>query len=186
MLDVSSKLISIIVNKRLQKLLKLRGITHQFGATPGTGCQNGLFCLKTLLQTRREHDLDTYCVFIDLVKAYDSIQHEIIDLAMRKMGAPTNLCKVVKKLYSDFNVVLKIGKVERKIPMGCGVRQGDNLAPTLFIMVMQMVSQVVQDECDKQGIHSPFFTTVPTQAVPLGYTLRKLTTLPQIAYNNSC
>ena len=41
--------------------------------------------------------------------------------------------------------------------MGCGVRQGDNLAPTLFIMVMQMVSQVIQDEFDRHGIHSPTF-----------------------------
>ena len=66
LLDVASKIISIIVNKRLQKLLKVRGITYQFGASPGTGCQNGLFCLKTMLQTRREHDLDSHCLFIDL------------------------------------------------------------------------------------------------------------------------
>ena len=105
LLDVTSKLVSIIVNKRLQKMLKIRGITHQFGASPGTGCQNGLFCLKTLLQTRREHNLDSYCVFIHLVKAYDSIQHEIITLALVKMGVPDRLCKVVQKLYSNFNVV---------------------------------------------------------------------------------
>ena len=63
LLDVTLKLVSIIVNKRLQRLLKIRGITHQFGASPGTGCQNGLFCLKTLLQTRREHNLEYLLCF---------------------------------------------------------------------------------------------------------------------------
>ena len=138
-------------------MIRTRGITHQFGATPKTGCQNGLFCLKSLLQTRREHEMDTYCVFIDLVKAYDSVQHEIIMLTLQKMGVPPKLCGTIKKLYSDFHVLLKVGKEERKIEMGCGVRQGDNLAPTLFILVMQVVSQVIQDEFDKNNIDSPVF-----------------------------
>ena len=110
LLDVSSKIVSIIINKRLQKLIADRGITHQFGATPQTGCQNGLFCLKTLLQTRREHNCDTFCVFVDLVKAYDSVQHEIIDMTLGKMGVPERLGKTVRKLYSNFHVLLKIGK----------------------------------------------------------------------------
>ena len=41
--------------------------------------------------------------------------------------------------------------------MGCGVRQGDNLALTLFITVMQIVSQVMQDKFDHNGISSPSF-----------------------------
>ena len=91
LLDVASKIVSIIINKRIQKLIYKRGVTYQFGATPKTGCQNGLFCLKTLSQTRREHNVDTYCVFIDLVKAYDSIQHKIIAMTLEKMGVPQKL-----------------------------------------------------------------------------------------------
>ena len=90
------------------------------------------------------------------------MQHEIITLTLQKMGVPNQLQKVVKELYSDFSVVLKIGKEEKKIPIGCSVRQGDHLAPTLFIIVMQVVSQVILDEFDKAGINSPLCITTPT------------------------
>ena len=83
LLDVASKIVSISINKRLQKLIQTRGVTYQIGATPKTGCPNG-FCLKMLLQARREHDKDTCCVFINLVKVYDSIQHEVTSMTLKK------------------------------------------------------------------------------------------------------
>ena len=53
--------------------------------------------------------------------------------------------------------MLKVGKQERKIQMECGVRQGDSFAPTLFILVMQVVSQAMQDEYEKCNIDLSFF-----------------------------
>ena len=61
----------------------------QFGATPKVGCSEVMFSLKTLLQNRREMGHDPHAVFIDLVKSYDSVRHDVIVLALRKMGAPT-------------------------------------------------------------------------------------------------
>ena len=57
-------------------------------------------------------------------------------LTLRKMGAPEQHIKWVKKLHGDFEVVLKIGWEDARIKYGCGVRQGDNLALTLFTIVM--------------------------------------------------
>ena len=78
LMEFSSKIVIIFINMRLQKLLKLHGIPYQFGASPKLGCQDAVFVLKTLLQERREKGLDTWVTFIDLVKAYDSVQHDVI------------------------------------------------------------------------------------------------------------
>ena len=122
LLDINSKIISIFINIKLQKLLKTRGIAHQFGATPKLGCQDAVFVLKTFLQERREKLLDTWVVFIDLVKAYDSIQHKVVDEMLHIFGVPEIVRTWIKKLCSDSMVELKVGKFKHHIPYGCGVK----------------------------------------------------------------
>ena len=155
LLDVVSKIVSIILNRRAQKLLEKNSHPMQFGATPKVGCAEAVFSLKTILQSRREHDLETFIIFIDLVKAYDSIKHEIISIALKKMGALDKFIQWVEKLYGDFNVILKVGKEEICIEYGCGVWQGDNLVPTLFIIVMQLVAENIINELIKAKIQLP-------------------------------
>lgn len=51
------------------KYLDKHGKHHfQFGGTPEIGCRDGLFTLKSLLKTQRNHDLAVYAGFVDLVK----------------------------------------------------------------------------------------------------------------------
>ena len=108
----------------------------QFGVTPKVGYAEVVFLLKSILQARREMGVDTYTMFIDLIKVYDSVKHDIILLALRKMGAPEKYMKWIEKLYGDFDVILKIGREEVCIRYGCRVCQGNNLVPILFIVIM--------------------------------------------------
>ena len=78
MLEIVSKVVSIFLNIREQLLLKSNRYPMQFGATPKGGCSEAVFSLKTLLQSRREHRIDSYAMLIDLVKAYNSIINEFI------------------------------------------------------------------------------------------------------------
>ena len=152
LLDVNSKIISIFINTKLQKLLKTQGIAHQVGATPKLGCQDAVFVLKTFLQERREKLLDTWVVFIDLVKAYDSIQHKVIDETLHIFGVPEIIRTWIKKLYNDSVVELKVGKFKHHIPCGCGVKQVDSVAPTLFIMVFQLAVMELSAEFKKNNV----------------------------------
>jgi hypothetical protein len=52
LMDVITKVLSIIINKRFFKILHTYGTKLQFGGTPGVGCREGIFTLKTLLHTR--------------------------------------------------------------------------------------------------------------------------------------
>ena len=94
----------------------------QFGATPKVGCTEAVFSLKTILQSRRKHNLETFIIFIDLVKTYDSIKDEIILIVLKKMEASERFMQWIEKLYRDFNIILKVGKEEISIEYGCGVR----------------------------------------------------------------
>ena len=68
------------------KLLEKHGTKHQYGATPNCGCQDGNFTLKSILHLQQQHNQDTYIVFADLVKAYDTYNHELMLKILEQYG----------------------------------------------------------------------------------------------------
>ena len=81
-----------------------------FGATSVLGCIEAAFSLKTMLQARREHVLDSCVLLVDLIKSHDSLKNKIIHAALKKMGSAQNHFKWAEKLHSDYNVVWKLEK----------------------------------------------------------------------------
>ena len=133
---------SLIITARLKVFLKKRGTKSQFGCTTNTGCQHVSFLLRTILQTRKEHNLDTYGVFVDLVKAFDTVNHTLLYMILSKFGIPRKVFTMIKKLYTNNIVRFNIGKEHRDVPYTTGVKQGNNLTPTLFIIVMQAMEEI--------------------------------------------
>ena len=113
------------------------GYPHQFGSTPNTGCPDANFTLKSILQARRECDLSSWVAFLDLVKAFDTINHSLMLDVLLRFGVPSSLVRVVEKLYTNFSMELNIGDYKAVVAYVTGVKQGDALAPTLFIFVIQ-------------------------------------------------
>ena len=99
--------------------LKKVGITYQFGHV---GCQEALHSLRSTLMIQRHHGLKSYALFIDLVKAFDSIQHDVLYAILKKYGLPLSLINVINKMYQNCHVHLKIGKNLERIPYKTGVQ----------------------------------------------------------------
>ena len=152
LMDVISKVMSRIMNERLFKILDKHGTRYQFGGTPGLGCREGIFTLKTLLHTRRNHNLSTHVAFIDLVKAYDTANHKLLIKVLEKYGVPPKLCSIIKRLYTDLKVIFKIGKLKVEILQEVGVKQGDNMAPVLFLFLMSAFSEILEATWEREGI----------------------------------
>ena len=60
---------------------------------------------------------------------------------MGRYGIPKQLMTMMIKLHENVRCMIKIGGKKEKIPGIVGVKQGDNLGPILLIMLMQAVSQ---------------------------------------------
>ena len=67
-------------------------------------------------------------------------------------------------MYQDLKVVLKIGKIEEKMSQTVGVRQGDCMAPVLFLFMVMAFAETLETEWIKtdlkminlrQHTHSP-------------------------------
>jgi hypothetical protein len=137
LLDAASKIISMVINSRLQKLLKEEGMEEQNGFSGGRGCSDGSFCIRQALKKRREHGQESWVLFVDLVKAFDSVPRDVLFSVLTKFGVPPHLVSVIKRMNTDLKVTLDLNGEPVAVPCTVGVKQGCPLSPTLFLFVMQ-------------------------------------------------
>ena len=141
--DIAAKLISSIIATRLTKHIATFSMDEQCGSLFGKGCADAKFTLKSSLQTLREHQHEAHVLFVDLVKAYDSVNRELLWKILKLYGIPDSLIIILKKLHSNVTYIMKVGEEEVEIKGTVGVKQGDNLGPILFILLIQAVSSTL-------------------------------------------
>jgi hypothetical protein len=155
------------------------------GGTPTLGCQDGLFMLKTHLNAHKNHTLPSFVAFVDLVKAYDMANHDLILKVLEKYGAPPKFVAVVKTMYTDLKVVLKIDKEIHDIIQSIGICQGDSMAPVLFLFLMSAAAETLESAWKKANIEVLTVAHSPDNALDAGcvrghtprmYLSRRLTT----------
>jgi hypothetical protein len=151
LMDVCSKIFSSVMNKRAFKLLSKHGTKFQFGGTPKLGCQDKLFVLKTMLNMRKNHNLASYIGFVNLVKAYDTANHDLLLDILERYGAPPKFVAAIEKCHQNLIFVL-IKKEVVKLPQTIGVRQGDNMAPVLFLFLMSAFAETLETKWKTAGI----------------------------------
>ena len=73
-MESPSKIVSAVMANLIQgKILEPEELEEQNGFMRQQGCCDSIFTLKMALQKRHEHGLSTWSVFIDLVKAFESV-----------------------------------------------------------------------------------------------------------------
>jgi hypothetical protein len=105
--EITSKVISSIVSTRLLAVLSGSNVEEQFATS---GCQHAMYSLKAALIIRRAHYIDTCVIFVDLVKAYDTVTRALLFGILKKYGIPEELVKVVDRMYNDCKVHVQVGK----------------------------------------------------------------------------
>jgi hypothetical protein len=117
------------------------------------GCKDALFLLRTVLQDRREHNLETHVLFVDLVKAFDTVNHDLLFCILRKYGIPDTLISVIQSLHNDLKVNLKLSKkLQLEIDYTNGVKQGDNMAPVLFLYIIQAMTETLTPILEENNV----------------------------------
>jgi hypothetical protein len=49
-------------------------------------------------------------LFVDLVEAYDTVHREMLWMILRIVGIPGSLIEVLKKLFTDDTINLRVGE----------------------------------------------------------------------------
>ena len=104
LLEVSYKIVAIIIHHRLQPIVKELDHETQCGFRQDRGCMDAVFTVKIAMEKRREHQQETWILFLDLVKAFDRAPRELLWKVLLKYGVPSKLVSVIKSLHLNFQV----------------------------------------------------------------------------------
>ena len=85
-----------------------------------------------LFRKRREHGLESWVLFLDLVKAFDRAPRKLLWKNLVRFGVPIKLVSLLKALQTSM-LIFFIDDIGKSIKNTIGVKQGDILGPILFL-----------------------------------------------------
>lgn len=110
-----------------------------------------------MLHLRRQHNKETYVIFADLVKAYDTYNHKLMIKVLEKYGATLKFRESIRRHYINLKVTVKIGKEKSEINQDVGVRQGDNVSSVIFHFLMSAFAETLEEDWSNSDIHEADF-----------------------------
>eukprot|EP00979_Chaetoceros_neogracilis_P016340 scaffold7755_cov149-Chaetoceros_neogracile.AAC.1 len=106
--------------------------------------------VKLLAQMRCRTDEPLFMIFLDLKKAYDTLNRPQAMRILEKYGVGPNVLRIISRIWEgDTMVPMQSGYYGRSFHAERGVKQGDILSPLIFNI---MVDAVVRNW---RHIHNP-------------------------------
>lgn len=144
LLSVIAKLYSAVLNNRLTLFLDAEDklADEQNGFRKFRSCEDHIFSVCSILRNRKS----TFATFIDLQKAFDFVNRDMLLYKLLANGIDGNMYNAIKAMYSDTSACMQLNKDRTDwFSVNSGVRQGDNLSPTLFALFINDLVGEIKD-----------------------------------------
>ena len=87
---------------------------EQAGFRAGRSCIDNIFCTTQTIEKKKATNWELHLLFIDLTKAYDSIQLNKLWEILDGLAINTSLIEAIKSLYEGSSSKTKIGNLITK------------------------------------------------------------------------
>ena len=150
MLDVAGKIFAKVLNQRFCSQIAEKILPEsQSGFRADRSTTDMIFICRQILEKSREQQQQLSLGFIDLKKAFDTVNRELLFAVMRRFGCPPTFVALVKALHSNNTAAVRIGgETSEPFETSMGVKQGCVLAPLLFNVFLLAVTLLATNETD--------------------------------------
>ena len=132
-----SKILEKIMYNRLYKYLKENNILYkkQFGFQKNHSTEHAIMQLADQINNSFENNQYTLGVFIDLSKAFDTVDHEILIAKLENYGIKGNNLNWFKSYLENRKQFIRSDNISTNYQkIVCSVPQGSILGPLLFLI----------------------------------------------------
>ena len=154
LLSAAGKVLARILLKRLVSSIS-EGLMPetQCGFRANRSTVDMIFAARQLMEKCREQRRDLYVAFVDLSKAFDSVDRELLWSILQKSGCPPRYTQVVRELHDGMKVSVRYGgDLSEAFEVARGVKQGCVLAPVLFNLYLQCVTRLLAASLDSRNL----------------------------------
>jgi hypothetical protein len=153
--------------KLLERLIyhRLSNIAEAYNWIPET--QNGfrnkrstidsIFISNMITSLCKENNINCYKIFIDLTKAYDKVNQELLWIILERRGVPKKFLNLIKGFYKDVKANVRLnGVLSESFNLICGLKQGSIISPLLFSIFFGVIIENVEKKINGMGVQLLF------------------------------
>ena len=117
---------------------------EQRGFRPARSTIDMLFVVRRLQELGLERKIPLYMCFIDLQKAHDSVDRELLWVVLARFGVPEKMLTVIRQFHEGMGARVRTdGEHSEWFDVTQGLRQGCVLSPLIFIIFFAAVTHAV-------------------------------------------
>jgi len=162
LLPVMSKIFEKIINSRITDKLDEKGYIdcNQYGFRKKHSTEDAILKFTNQIEKELSNKQHVVSVFVDVSKAFDSCDHNILIKKLGKIGIQGNSLELIKTYLKDREQEVWVnGICGGKFKINIGVGQGTILGPTFFKIYIMDLHKVTKLLCVKFADDSNFLGT---------------------------
>ena len=135
--SVFYKLFEYCILKHINPYINLNDRQHGF--RPNYSTTTACIVLKETVFNYLKSHSKVHACFIDIKKAFDSVNHEILLKKLKQLGIPLKYVNIIKLMYTNqFARVRFKGELSEEWQISNGVRQGESFPGYFLVYILTL------------------------------------------------
>ena len=148
-----TKVIEIVIHERIKLWYAATIGNYQVGFVRNKQLGDHTTTLRIIAEQERAAKNKVVAVFIDLRKAYDLVDREVLLSHLRSFGLPTEIISLIRNLYTNASFRVRVkDKLSQQRITSRGLMQGSVLSPLMFNILLEAVMREAGQLWDELGI----------------------------------